>query len=84
MAELLIEVNATESKQYEGEVQLNDLQKAVGGLIEVIHMKDAIMIVNEEGLIKELPYNILASSIIGAPIMGDVVLLTNESVRKLQ
>ena len=83
MSEYLIEVNVTESKQYEGEVIIPDLQQAVGGIIEVIHLQDSIMIVNEEGLIKELPYNILASGIAGMPIVGNAVLLTHESMRKL-
>lgn len=84
MSELLIEPNHTESSIYNGEIKLEDLQKAVGGLIEIIHLKDSIMIINEEGAMKELPYNILASGIVGYPIVGNVVLLTNESMEKLK
>ena len=37
---------------------LEEAQKIVGGYVEVIHLSSTqIMIVNEEGLIRNLPYN---------------------------
>jgi len=83
--ELLLKVNATESEIYNGKIELAELQEAVGGgLIEIINLRNAIMIVNEEGLIKEFPYNILASGYAGIPIVGQAVLLTHESMEKLK
>ena len=42
------------------------------------------MIVNEEGLPLDLPLNPIASAMAKMPIVGNVVMLTNESVRKLK
>ena len=42
--------------------KLKELQSIVGGYIECRHLKDdMIMVVNEEGKIKGLPYNYLAT-----------------------
>ena len=44
---------------------LKELQDAVGGIIEVIRLKDGrLMIVNEEGLLQGLPVNIEATNIL--------------------
>ena len=82
--EFMIKVNSIETETYEGEVVLEELQKAVGGLIEVVYLQDAIMIINQEGLVHGLQYNMLASEIAIQPIVGNVVLLTHESVEKLK
>ena len=84
MSEFLITTLDTDFKPYLDEVELGPLQRAVGGLIEVVHLQSSIMIVNQEGLILDLPLNPMASNIAGMPILGDVVLLTNESMRKLK
>ena len=45
---------------------LRALQYAVDGYIETVGLKDgAVMIVDEEGLLKDKPYNTLASLIAG-------------------
>lgn len=58
--------------------------KAVGGWIELVHpvYLDApyVMIVNEEGLLKGLPVNIVGSCLYGtfvhgAPIVGNIVIM---------
>ena len=55
--------------------RLDQLQKAVGGYIELVYLQgNKIMVVNEEGLIKRLPYNYKASKIAGKNIVGDVII----------
>lgn len=58
--------------------------KAVGGWIEVVHPKGLpdpfCMVVNEEGLLQNLPWNLFGSFLCGTiyhgnPIVGDIVLL---------
>ena len=65
----------------------NDLkafQKAVGGYIETVTLAtDLVIICNEEGRLKELPYNRLASMFYGEmyhgqPILGDVIFACYE------
>lgn len=54
------------------------LQKLVGGFIEVVDMGSGnLLIVNEEGLLKKLPVNEIASKLAGYTIVGDA-LLTNK------
>lgn len=58
--------------------------KVVGGYIEIVHPKGLpkpyIMIVNEEGLLRDLPLNktgcfLYQSYIHGFPIVGDIVIM---------
>ena len=42
---------------------LSDAQKFVGGYVELVRLKDGILIVNEEGKIKQLEYNEPASKL---------------------
>ena len=50
---------------------LEAFQKAVGGYIETISVRDdLVLIVNEEGLIAGLPYN---TSVLGLGLVGTVV-----------
>lgn len=68
--------------EFEEEINLKNLQQAVGGPIELVHLaQGAIMIVNEEGLLHDLQVNRLASIMAGKQIVGDIVLLTEESVK---
>lgn len=65
---------------------LEELQKLVNGYVERIAMPDgSAMYVNEDGKLKDLPYNIKATSILKKCglipydyIVGDVVILSNE------
>lgn len=59
---------------------LDALQKAVGGYIETVRLRvdNAVMIVNEEGLLLGLPYNTVASGFAGQPIIGtDLIVGVN-------
>jgi hypothetical protein len=58
---------------------LKEKQDAVGGYIEIVYPNaDKVLIVNEEGRIKDLPFNVKASEIAGAHIFGDVICLDRE------
>ncbi len=60
------------------DLSLESLQKAVGGYIELhITHEGKKMYVNEEGVLKNLPFNYKASAVHSpyCPIVGSVVLL---------
>lgn len=56
---------------------LEALQKVVGGYIETVRLRvgNAVMIVNEEGLLLGLPYNTVASGFAGQPIVGTALIV---------
>lgn len=67
---------------------LEELQKMVGGYIEIISLGKVDMVVNEEGRIKGLSLNptatLIAKRLLGcsvAPIMGDVVICKREMIK---
>jgi hypothetical protein len=61
---------------------LEEMQAAVGGLIELIILHDGRdMWINEEGLILGLPFNISASTLYGKAIMGDVLVTSRSETR---
>ena len=61
------------------EDMLSLLQGLVAGLIETVNLDDGwTMIVNEEGLLRDLLMNEAASVLAGQYIVGDVVILTKE------
>lgn len=61
--------------------KLDELQAFVGGFIEIVNMYGHIMVVDEEGLLKHKPYNLVASVMSGRPLVGDVVFCTPEMVK---
>ena len=80
---MLIHPNGTqESCPYP--TTLEGWQKLVGGYIEIVERKGLLLVVNEEGLLRELPHNIQASFLVGQPIVGDVVLLRGESLERFR
>lgn len=42
---------------------LEELQKIVEGYIELVYLNERIMVINEEGKFKELPYNAKATDL---------------------
>lgn len=55
---------------------LKALQKAVGGNIETVGLKDGgVMIVDEEGMLKQYPHNDLASYISEKHIYGTAMIV---------
>lgn len=66
----LLEINDT----------LDVYQNLVGGWIEVVHAAGlqryhSVMVVNEEGMLMDLPVNLLASMLYGDYIAGDAVVV---------
>lgn len=68
--------------------QLDELQKFVGGLIEIANLADGrIMVMNEEGAINGLPVNAVASACFSLgrgrlyPIHGDVLVCDSDMVQ---
>ncbi len=58
------------------ENDLHALQEAVGGHIETVGLKDGgVMIVDEEGMLKQYPHNDLASYIRGRHIYGTALIV---------
>lgn len=60
---------------------LKEMQKAVGGLIEVVPSwrgEDTLMFANEEGLIIGLPLNQLSVELTGSPLVGDLLVVPKE------
>ena len=53
-------------------------QEAVGGYFEPVYLDGKVLIVNEEGLITDLPLNETASLMAMQTIVGDVLLLSRE------
>ena len=61
------------------ERSLEAYQKAVGGYIEAVTLRnEGLMYVNEEGLLQKLPINYVASTLAEKPIVGNVVMLTEK------
>ncbi len=67
---------------------LEEMQKIVGGLVEIIDLdEDKCIILNEEGKIDKLPFNEEATKIFHSYfktddyIVGDVLICDNEQIR---
>lgn len=54
------------------DASLDSLQKIVGGYIEAVYIDDFALVVNEEGVLKGLPYNV---SVGGHHLVGTVVVM---------
>ncbi len=66
---------------------LEELHGFVGGYIEYVRLPNGcVLVVNEEGLLEDLPINIKATNIVsffGYPdIVGDALYLTAEAFKK--
>lgn len=76
--QILDPVAGTRTTELDADNLLWELQKEVGGLIEVVRLQapsSYILIVNEEGLLKRLPINPVASAAAGKVIVGVAVLV---------
>ena len=61
---------------------LKELQGAVGGFIEIVHLgNDKLLVVDEEGLLKSLRINAKASILARRPIVGTAVLCDNGQIK---
>jgi len=69
-------------KNGEKKPSLETLQDLVDGYVELIHIPnkpDWQMLVNEDGRMKQLPYNEEASELCGRPIVGHAVILKGDA-----
>ena len=61
---------------------LKEAQKIVGGLVEMVHspkQPDWQILVNEEGLLRDLPYNQEATELCGTGIVGHAIILKGDA-----
>lgn len=60
--------------------EITDLQKAVGGIVSKHSIKDsdAYVYVNEQGWVKDLPVNNLATKLFNQYIYGDIILCVKD------
>lgn len=63
---------------YPNYTTLEGKQAAVGGLIQPVYLDNKVLLVNEEGLIHQLPLNETASAMAQQILVGDILLLTME------
>ena len=58
------------------EPTLEEAQRVVGGYVEMVYLDGGDqLLVNEEGVIKNLPPNPSATAIAGKPIVGNAIVL---------
>ena len=62
---------------------LKELQKLVGGLIEIYPKEDDkfFYVVDEEGICKNKEYNILAKTMFNIDVVGDLVVCVKELIK---
>lgn len=66
---------------------LEELQRLVGGHIEVVYFDDFIMVINEKGKLNQLPVNFMASTLYQSYygetdyIVGDCLICKNALVK---
>lgn len=66
------------------DTKLETMQGVVGGLIEVVGcvlFPEMAVVINDEGRVRGLPYNQIASIASGFQIFGDAILLPEDVVR---
>lgn len=74
MRAMKLELNSISIVNVEND--LHALQEAVGGRIETVGLKNGgVMIVDEEGMLKQYPHNDLASYISGRHIYGTALIV---------
>ena len=73
-----------EIKRKEDSPSLSDAQKFVGGWVEVVQVNDGILIIDEEGKLKDKPVNEVASKMYADKygdadvIVGDAIYIPNK------
>ena len=68
-----------EIKRKEDSPSLSDAQKFVGGWVEVVQVNDGILIIDEEGKLKDKPIN-NASSKLYADKYGDEDIIVGDAI----
>ena len=80
-------VAKVEPDSAKGRFTLKEMQKMVGGYIEILHLSEHLyLVINEEGRLRKLPENEIATFLHmwstgdDAKIVGDAVLATRQEV----
>ena len=61
---------------------LKELQAYVEGYIEIVYVEDnVIMVVNEEGMLRDMHFNPIASKIARQPIFGNALLCLSSEIK---
>lgn len=72
-------VSIIELKIDEDGLVLKDLQRLVGGYIEIVPPRGLpspyVLVCDEEGLLKQKPVNVIGTTLYGDPIVGDIVIM---------
>ena len=71
---ITVDGKQTEVTPKEATFSLKELQGYVGGFIEILHMQNKLMVLNDEGRLRSLPLNAEASRLAGAAVVGPVVV----------
>jgi hypothetical protein len=59
---------------------LNQIQTLIDGYFEQINVEGGLLMVNEDGISRNLPLNDKASQLAQQPIRGDVIFATHDEV----
>lgn len=82
MKDCIIKADGTEVPINSDEMSLEEMQKAVGGYIEIVgSYHNKYIIADEEGLLKNKPVNFKASYLCYRPIVGDVLLINKNKMK---
>ena len=68
-----------EIKRKEDSPSLSDAQKFVGGWVEVVQVNDGVLIIDEEGKLKDKPVNEVASKMY-ADKYGDADIIVGDAI----
>jgi len=66
-------------EERDGNITLKQAQEEVGGYIQVVRFSSGMLLVDEDGLQKQLKRNRVASAVASQTIVGTAVLLTGGS-----
>jgi len=71
----IIKADGTIEEIGDGEITLAVAQEAVDGFIEVVKLGDGedVLLVNEDGLARNLPLNAVATKLAGQIVVGNVI-----------
>ena len=58
---------------------LEQAQAILGGYVEMVHVGDMQVLINEEGRMLEMPLNEKASEMFGQPLYGPVLILEGDA-----
>lgn len=58
--------------------KLNQFHENVGGFLEAVFIKDMLLVMDEEGMLKNKPVNARASAMAGQTIRGDVIYIRHD------